>query len=894
MAAVAAWSFIFTSFPLSAEVVYEDNFNATDINVGTALHGRTTTTGGGTWHANDILTVSGSGTGVGTTSRGGAFLPFIPEIGQIYTLSAVVDIPASQFIGIGFADTRTTLPGVTDAGGRINSAGETFLILDGGGNWQTKVDTATLVASGSSAAFAVDGTHTLTLVLNTMGSDGNTYGYKCLVDGNLLYSGTHTDLSTLRYVMLGNHAGVTGGLYDKFSFTQESFVPWNPSPADHTTTVSQNAVFLWDTALDPANPAVTNPHVVSHTLRYIAYDLNALVPATPDFQNAAAVTVQVAASANPRSPASGDIAFGKNQRIYWQVLHVLDTAGTIAGPVWSFDTPRTGQMDIMQYWAPVVYQDFNTGTDFGRQMYGAKDAVVPFNFDGDWTAANNWANSIYQVNQQGSGAPLNGKVYASLIESDGFYFIKYGFYHAGQDSGDAFGTNARHQNDWEVVVLAVQKNGTEYGSLKGMVTQAHTGVNNHTAAQLLYSQQRPIIYIQPNGLLSGHGIEAYSNQSPGSDGVVYNPDAYSENVMSAQTGGTWATAPKYRYKIVSLAEAWGLRNSTGTGNLFSTYKAFNYDPTGEPNGAYMTWDKDYFYDPIVYFKTNFTGLSAALANDRYVFNPYANSVATVTGPANAYGVFTGSEWVPAVVGSASVESWPYRSGCTHYHSSTVSGAVSMNCRDASGDFELSTRVHSIQAISGHRAGLEVRENLSSGSPYVSLSVTADQRVHVTYRSSQGGSVVTGPDGPVPTNDRPVWIKLKRTAGAFSASYSYAPEPSYTQLLEATIPMSTLVKCGISATSNSKTWASSSFSDLTVGGPPAVVAPVSLGLNRTGTTSWQILYSGIAGTQYILQESTTLTNDWIDVGNSATCVPGINIFQRSTSAPKVFWRVRTYP
>ena len=664
--------------------------------------------------------------------------------------------------------------------------------------------------------------------------------------------------------------------------------------------MSTNLVFSWNNALDSTNPTVPNPNIVSNILRYISYDLNAVVPAVPDFQNAAAVTVQFANSANPHYPATGSIAFGINKRIYWQVVHVLGTGATIPGSIWSFDTLRTGQMDILQHWAPVVYQDFNTGTDFGRQMYGAKDAIVAFNFDGDFNAANNWANSIYQVDQQGSQSPLNGKVYGSFIESDKFYFIKYGFYHAGQDSGDFGSLNARHQNDWEVIVLAIQKDGTAFGSLKAMVTQAHTGVNNYTAAQLQFSSHRPIIYIEPNGLVVGHGIEAYSSQTPGSDGgVVYNPDTYSENVVSAQTSGAWATAPNYRYKVIPLAEAWGLRNNTGSTKLYSTYKAFNYDPAGEPNGAFITWDKAYFYEPINYFKTNSFGLSNALTNDAYVFHPYANSIVTATGPANSYGVFPASEWTTAALGGASVEAWSYRSGCTYYHQSGGSGSITFNYRSMSGDFELSTRVHSVQLISNHKAGLEIRESLSTNAPYISLSVTPDQQVHVSYRNSQGGSVVAGPDGTLPSDDRPVWIKLERTAGVFKASYSYAAAPNYTLLLQTTISMNTNLICGISAISSSTTWAASSFSDLgvaTFAAEPPVAAepPIICGLRHTNSINFEILFTGTTGIAYILQETTSLTSGWSDVGNSVTCVSGTNSLLRTTSDPMKFWRVRMLP
>lgn len=879
-----------------AEVLFTEVFNGS----GSALNGKVTTTGAGVWSANSIVTDNG----VLTANAGAAILPFNPEPNHIYTLSMKVNyVGVTAWIALGFTTaTVVSTPGGSTTQDRFSNANVP------GYAWFNYVNTGISgVYEGSRATGLFPFTNpgfvanrTLSIVLNTSGN-GSTFTADFLVDGTSITGGPKTvDIVTVAGINgVGfslSGSGIAGSTVDDFSLTDVALVPWKPSPANGAAGVNTNVTFAWSNARDPLNTGSPDPRIVSNTLQYIAYDLNSVAPTIPDFQNAAAVTVQLTNSADSaRYPATSTVAFGKNQRIFWQVKHRLNTGGTITGSVWQFDTPQPSPMDLVQYWAPVVYQDFQTGMDFGKQLYGAKDALVALNFDSNWTIANNWANSVYQVDQQGTtNAPLKGKVYSSFIESAGFYFIKYGFYHAGQDSGDYLGFKSRHQNDWEVIVLAVRKNGTNYGNLEAMVTQAHTGENLYAAAQLQFSQHRPIVYIEPNGLVVGHGTSAYSSQSPGPDGVVYTPDTFSENVASCTltSSDNWATAPNFKYKLIPLAEIWGLRkNST----IFSGTKLLQYDPAGEDAGGYLTWDKDYFYNPIDFFKTNFVALAAALASDQYVFHPYSGYDSSQTGPANPMAVFPTSEWLTTVIGGGSGQAWPYRSGCTLYRLDAAGGDdATFAHRLVSGNFELSARVDSVQAIANHKAGLMIRDSLSTNAAFVSLSVSSDQRVHVSYRAVTGGVTVSGPDGPVPSDDRPVWLKLERIAGVFKASYSYDAEPSYIPLLEAATSTNSTLYCGLSAASTaSEFWGASSFSDV-VFTALGEIPPVLVGLNQTGSTSFNIRFTGTVGTQYILQETASLDQSWADVGAAVTCAPGTNTLSRSSSDPAKFWRVRQYP
>jgi len=71
-------------------------------------------------------------------------------------------------------------------------------------------------------------------------------------------------------------------------------------------------------------------------------------------------------------------------------------------------------------------------------------------------------------------------------------------------------------------------------------------------------------------------------------------------------------------------------------------------------------------------------------------------------------------------------------------------------------------------------------------------------------------------------------------------------------------------------------------------------PRILGLRLAGENDWEIQYAGTVGETYILQEVTSLTNAWVDVGASFLCQSGTNVSFRQSSAPTLFWRLRVNP
>jgi autotransporter-associated beta strand protein len=486
-----------------------------------------------------------------------------------------------------------------------------------------------------------------------------------------------------------------------------------------------------------------------------------------------------------------------------------------ASPNFPIIAAEPGMMEISRYWAPVVYQEVREKADFGRQLYGARDSFVAMNFDGDWDVANNWHNSRYHADEQGLlgdrlTPPLYGKSYSAVVESQKFLFLTYGFYHSGQDS---FFSAARHQNDWETVVFVVRKDGSRYGKFEGMMTQFHTDQYSYLPSQITFSNHRPIIYIEPNGGIEGHGIMAYTNQNPGSNGLVYMPGPFSENVTSTTltTNGNWNTAPRCQYKLVPITEMWALIGRTGLNDPYAGWKLYNYArpenyPTydQEPSGGNPPWDRDFFMNPFVFFSANFPGLQADLAADSYVFDPYLNGSSSQSGPNNPNGVLPAAAWQKTQLGGTSGYAWTHRGETTLYHRS-ISAAddrFTFSHTNASVDFVIQGRVHSVQDITSSRAGLMIRNSNAETSRMITLLAGADQQVLLQYRSTDGGSLSALVTGPVPANDQPVWLRLERKGGDIIASYSYQEfGGQFTVLATVPISMDNQVVTGMAFRSN---------------------------------------------------------------------------------------------
>lgn len=312
-------------------------------------------------------------------------------------------------------------------------------------------------------------------------------------------------------------------------------------------------------------------------------------------------------------------------------------------------TPRPGMLDFpygsaMQdgaitpeelaiHYAPVIDQAVNVLLSEG----GRGDFITAVDYDGDWSALNNWENL--------RAGDLGAVVYYSVQETDTHYFVGYYFYHPRDDAEIWLD---RHENDMEGVMLAVPKSDGGYLPPEYMYAQGHGSVYFYTpqgAAAMLNGSHdggplalwqgtdRPHLYITPNGTLKncGHSVEGAAGHSRywsvGDSGVRYRYGGEAET--PASWNGAFGSNP-CAYELRPLSELWAFRNGPYDGSgVFGSYGAFDGDNFGQDkanppwawrNKTIYGFGGSFLSDPA--WTINHAVSGAALSAD-YVSNPYA-------------------------------------------------------------------------------------------------------------------------------------------------------------------------------------------------------------------------------------------------------------------------------
>ena len=119
---------------------------------------------------------------------------------------------------------------------------------------------------------------------------------------------------------------------------------------------------------------------------------------------------------------------------------------------------------LAEYYSPFIAQE--TWFDWRA------DTLRRTDFDNDWEGSNNRDN----LNAGSSQA----YVYYAAIESQSHWFLIYNFFHV-RDYSDNCVVGTCHENDNEGVILAVRKDGSEFGKLETMEALAHNNVYSYTA-----------------------------------------------------------------------------------------------------------------------------------------------------------------------------------------------------------------------------------------------------------------------------------------------------------------------------------------------------------------------------------------------------------------------------
>ena len=328
---------------------------------------------------------------------------------------------------------------------------------------------------------------------------------------------------------------------------------------------------------------------------------------------------------------------------------------------------------IAERFAPVLYQRM-AGTPEEHRF----DYPTNFDFDGDWTGNNNWANSADPKYK------LWSYVHYSVIESEDHYFIHYAVYHprdwsivqSSYDSildklqdkyKDIIGGGARkeaefnHENDLEGALVIVDKWAEGGPQAVAMETVAHNHLLRSLSAaatdlnitsgergqQLKLEDGHPILYVESQK----HGIHAWKDEEgTARDPILILRYGKDKPVELSRVSGDTAT-----YELIPITKTWWKHaRETREPNLtFGTVVDFGdrfcevagaRRPTcalgtvgaairGDylrPNAASAPWnwidldDKElplgaWFFDPVLILKRHF-GLFDT--KEKYLYSPY--------------------------------------------------------------------------------------------------------------------------------------------------------------------------------------------------------------------------------------------------------------------------------
>ncbi|MEQ1878988.1 MAG: hypothetical protein ABL958_20275, partial [Bdellovibrionia bacterium] len=206
------------------------------------------------------------------------------------------------------------------------------------------------------------------------------------------------------------------------------------------------------------------------------------------------------------------------------------------------------------------------------------DAITRVDFDGDFDSTDNWEDL--------PNHKVPGHVYTSVIESETYFFISYGFFHP-RDYARVCTPLLCHENDFEGALFTVKKGGATnpFGTLILVETIAHTSVLSDwkpmTVPDPVTKLPRVALYIEPEG----HGVHTRHTQTIDPKKLyLYRPAAVADSPEETEfeptgddaVGGV--SAGNFRYTLLSIEkELWARRMSVGKGGLFN--KKVNYKGT---------------------------------------------------------------------------------------------------------------------------------------------------------------------------------------------------------------------------------------------------------------------------------------------------------------------------
>ncbi|GLY00023.1 MULTISPECIES: hypothetical protein [Actinoplanes] len=298
--------------------------------------------------------------------------------------------------------------------------------------------------------------------------------------------------------------------------------------------------------------------------------------------------------------------------------------------------------DLALRWAPIHYQD--TDVTGAHALGGKSDMITRYDFDGNLDGRDNWDNA---------GTDTAAYAYYSVAETASHFFITYLFFHP-RDWVDHPFFESEHENDGEGVLLAVEKDGSDYGILRSAVTVAHSDFFSYAPAgstwtdggetidgtlQMQSSPHDAFTHPVTAQEAKGHGLKAYPQYTINGDGLVYYPSTVAETPSGADDRDV-------RYRLVDVFADGGLWAQRNTGSLFAALGTFAGDTSGGcgqgtwscgTDSANAPWGWDDGDDTIARgeIATDPAALSAAYftvpgtLSRSYTYNPYRSAAAAL-------------------------------------------------------------------------------------------------------------------------------------------------------------------------------------------------------------------------------------------------------------------------
>src|SRR5207344_699808 len=140
--------------------------------------------------------------------------------------------------------------------------------------------------------------------------------------------------------------------------------------------------------------------------------------------------------------------------------------------------------------------------------------------------------------------------YYSVVETSTHWFIVYMFFHPRDWSDSFFEFDTEHENDSEGLLVSVQRDGSQYGVLKSIVTVAHKDFFS---------------YVPSGGAWTANSqsIDGTLQMASVGDGVVYNPSLTTAEVPSGPDDRDVA------YKLIDIFTPGGLWDQRANASLFA-------------------------------------------------------------------------------------------------------------------------------------------------------------------------------------------------------------------------------------------------------------------------------------------------------------------------------------